>query len=119
MTTVLVAEDNDELREVYELWFQERGWRVRSAEDGDVAMDLIDDQIDIAVLDRRMPGTVGEEVARTLRSMDTDCGIVMVSAFQADGNLDGSEYDEYLVKPVDKESLVQTVMETSDLARID
>lgn len=110
MDTVLVADDDDELRQVYELWLEDIGeWDVRTAADGDEALARLDDAVDVAVLDRRMPGATGDEVAADIQSTMRGCDVIMVSAYQPDGNIDQAVYDRYLTKPVRKEELMEAI----------
>jgi CheY-like chemotaxis protein len=110
MTTVLVAEDDRELLEMYELWLGDRGdWTTRTATDGDEALAQFDGAVDVAVLDRRMPNTSGDEVARQIKSSPHDCEVVIASAYQPDGNIDDGTYDTYLTKPVQMSGLLDAV----------
>lgn len=110
MTTVLLADDDEELRQVYAIWLDGLdGVAVRTADDGAAALEAFDEAVDLAVLDRRMPGATGDEVAREIRESDTDCTIVIASAFEPDGNLPAEDYDRYLSKPISQDDLTAQV----------
>jgi two-component system, OmpR family, phosphate regulon response regulator PhoB len=65
---VLVAEDDDSLRRLIELRLGARGFDVRSAPDGVVALELIEEWTpDIVVCDVMMPRLSGLTVCRELR----------------------------------------------------
>jgi len=114
MTTVLVADDDQELLEMYDLWLSSvQGVTARTATDGDEALERLDESIDIAVLDRRMPETSGDEVAETIAATFPDCTVVIASAFQSDGNIDEQTYDRYLTKPVGRDELLETIDATA------
>ena len=81
----------------------------RTATDGDEALDRLDDSTVVAVLDRRMPETSGDEVARVSASTYPDCLVVIASALQQDDNLDANTYDYYLTKPVSRDELLETI----------
>src|SRR5690348_5779009 len=68
---VLIAEDDDALREMMMLQLLEEGCNVTEASDGDQALETIRDHdggpggpFDLVVLDVRMPGTSGLDVVR-------------------------------------------------------
>ena len=110
MRTVLLADDDSELLEMYELWLADRDeWTTRTAADGDEALEKLDETVDVAVLDRRMPEVDGDEVARTVRSTYPGCDVIVASAFQPDDGFDDRHYDQYLTKPVQMETLVEAI----------
>lgn len=120
MPTALLADDDTELREMYEIWLE--GWddlTVRTATDGDEALEKLDEAVDIAVLDRGMPGTSGDEVARRVDSSYPECRVLIVSAFQPDDKVDEHTYDQYLTKPVGKDDLVATIESQLNVPRIE
>jgi len=118
MATILLADDDADLREMFALWLEGLDdVSIRSAGDGAEAVELLDESVDLAVLDRRMPRTSGDEVARTIRSTYPDCDVIIVSAFEPDENLADDEYDRYLTKPLQREPLVSAVeSRVADLA---
>lgn len=110
MTTVLVAEDDEELLEMYDLWFDRLpDLSVRTATDGREALDLLDDAVDVAVLDRGMPETSGGEVARTIESTYPGCSVIVVSAYRPDDHIEEDDYDHYLTKPIRRDELLDAV----------
>lgn len=56
-----------------------------------------------------MPGTDGDEVARTVRSSYPGCDVIVASAFQPDDGFEDRHYDQYLTKPVQMETLVEAI----------
>ena len=106
--TVLVVEDEPDLRETY-IAALEREYDVRAASDGDEALEAVDDAVDVVFLDRRMPGTSGDEVLSELRDRGVDCRVVMVTAVEPDTDVLQMEFDEYLVKPVESDDLRSAV----------
>lgn len=105
---VLVVEDEPDLAELYSAWLDEQ-CRVRTAYDGTEALDSIDDAVEIVLLDRRMPGLSGDEVLGTIRDRDVDCQVAMVTAVEPDFDIVEMGFDDYLVKPVAGEDLLDTV----------
>jgi two-component system response regulator AdeR len=106
--TVLVVEDEPDLRETY-IAALEREYDVRAASDGDEALEAVDDAVDVVFLDRRMPGISGDEVLSELRDRGVDCRVVMVTAVEPDTDVLQMEFDEYLVKPVESDDLRSAV----------
>jgi two-component system, OmpR family, response regulator MtrA len=80
------------------------GYRVRPAETGEAALDVIgQDAVDVVVLDVMLPGLDGFEVCRRLRR-GSDAPVIMLTArgddFDIVGGLEAGA-DDYVVKPVE------------------
>lgn len=103
-TTVLIVEDEQDLRETYRAALESE-YEVRTASDGEAALETVDDAVDIVFLDRRMPGLSGDEVLHEVRDRGVDCRVVMVTAVDPDTDLLQMDFDEYLVKPVETDRL--------------
>jgi DNA-binding response OmpR family regulator len=109
MTThnVLIVEDSEGLARMYEEWIGE-GYDVTVAPDGESAVELFDETIDVVLLDRRLPGQSGDDVLTYLRER-SDCPIAMVTAVNPDFDILELGLDDYIIKPLDREELVGTV----------
>ncbi|MFC7045380.1 HalX domain-containing protein [Halobacteriaceae archaeon GCM10025711] len=106
--TVLVVEDEKDLADLYATWLAGE-YEVRTAYDAETALELVDDDVDVALLDRRMPGTSGDELLAAIRDMGVDCHVAMVTAVDPDFDIVEMPFDTYLVKPVTREDLTDTV----------
>ncbi len=105
---VLVAEDEPDLADLYAAWLGDE-YEVRTAYGGHEAIEELDDDIDAILLDRRMPGLSGDEVLVAVRERGIDCRVAMVTAVEPDFDILEMGFDDYLVKPVTKEALHETV----------
>ena len=105
---MLVVEDEREVADLYRAWLDDR-YVVRTATDGATALERVDDCVDVALLDRRMPEMSGDEVLAALRRQNYDVRAAMVTAADPEFDLVGMEFDDYVTKPVDGEELVETV----------
>jgi DNA-binding response OmpR family regulator len=107
-TTVLVVDDEQRLADLFATWLQEDN-EVRTAYDGEEALDLFDGAVDLVLLDRRMPGLSGDDVLSELREREASTQVVMVTAVDPDFDIIEMGFDDYLVKPVSKEDLLGLV----------
>ena len=79
--TVLVADDDDEFRQVLAEIIALEGWHVWEASDGEEALACASElQPDVLVLDHRMPRLTGVEVVQRLRNTGNRVPVVFVSA---------------------------------------
>lgn len=106
--TVLLVDDERDLVEIYEMWFEGR-YATRSAYGGEQALEMFDETIDVVLLDRRMPVLSGDEVLERLREESHDCPVVMVTAVEPDQGMVELPFDEYVVKPADRTELLEAV----------
>jgi DNA-binding response OmpR family regulator len=105
---VLVVEDERDLAELYATWLGGT-YRVRTARDGRTALEQLDDEVRVVLLDRRMPDLSGDEVLDTIRERGLGCRVAMVTAVEPDVDVVEMRFDDYLVKPVSKAELDRTV----------
>ncbi|WP_418282415.1 response regulator transcription factor [Halorubrum sp. DTA98] len=105
---ILVAEDEPDLADLYAAWLGDQ-YQVRTAYGGHEAIEQLDEEIDAILLDRRMPGLSGDEVLVAVRERGIDCRVAMVTAVEPDFDILEMGFDDYLVKPVTKEVLHETV----------
>ncbi|MFB6251503.1 MAG: HalX domain-containing protein [Halobellus sp.] len=105
---VLVVEDEPDLADLYATWLRDN-YRVRVAYGGREALDELDDEVDVALLDRRMPDLSGDEALEAIRERGVDCRVAMVTAVEPDYDIVEMGFDDYLVKPVSREALKETI----------
>ncbi|MFB6123307.1 MAG: response regulator transcription factor [Haloferacaceae archaeon] len=106
--TVLIVEDERALADLFSNWLDDE-FAVRTAYDGEEALEKFDGDVDVVLLDRRMPGLSGDDVLERIRKRGIDCRVVMVTAVAPDFDIIDMGFDEYLVKPVDRSTMVDTV----------
>jgi DNA-binding response OmpR family regulator len=107
-TTVLVVDDEQRLADLFATWLRDENV-VRTAYDGQEALDAFDEDVDLVLLDRRMPGLSGDDVLEELRDRDDFVQVVMVTAVDPDFDIIEMGFDDYLVKPVSKNDLLGIV----------
>jgi len=110
---ILVAEDDEGLREVLVLGLTDAGYHVDAVDRGDDAIDQLKwYEYDVAVVDWRMPGAEGIDVVAWARKHERPTGILMLTARDTPADrirgLDTGA-DDYLVKPFDFGELLARV----------
>ena len=108
--TVVVVEDEPDLADLYAAWLNDR-YDVHAAYGGEEALSILKDLdgVEVVLLDRRMPDVSGDEVLTALRDRGVDARIAMVTAVEPDFDIVAMGFDDYLVKPVSREALEETV----------
>ena len=106
--TVLVVEDEAPLVEIYARWLEDE-YCVRTAQNGDAALNCLDETVDVVLLDRLMPGMSGDEVLGAIGDRGLNPRVAMVTAVEPDFDIIRMGFDDYLTKPIDREDLLETV----------
>jgi len=106
--TVLVVDDEAEVADVYALRLRDQ-YETETAYGGAAALDRLDDDIDVVLLDRRMPGVGGDEVLEEIRERDVSTRVIMITAVDPDFDIIDMPFDDYLCKPIEKEDLVAAI----------
>lgn len=112
MPTILVADDEANIRELCSLYLEKEGYRVVPAADGEEALTMAREHPpDLIVLDLMMPKLDGYEVTKQLRR-NSDVPILMLTARSEDvDRIVGLELgaDDYLGKPFHPRELTARV----------
>ncbi|MFB6270034.1 MAG: HalX domain-containing protein [Halobacterium sp.] len=106
--TVLVVEDERELADLFADWLS-ASYDVRTAYSAAGALEELDEDVDVVLLDRRLPEQSGDEVLETVRREGYDCKVAMVTAVDPDFDTLELGFDAYVVKPVEREDLEDLV----------
>lgn len=76
---------------------------------GEAALEMIGPDVDAVLLDRRMPDVHGDTVLDRIRERGYQGTVVMLTAVDPDLNILEMEFDDYLQKPVEQETLLATL----------
>lgn len=106
--TVLIADDDRRLADMHAEWL-DREYDVRVAYAGDEALRALDDDVDLVVLDRRMPGLPGDELVDYIRDNHLNIRIVMLTSQDPDTDIVDLGFDEYLTKPTKRSEVLDIV----------
>lgn len=115
MTRILIAEDDQDIRELVVLTLQFNGFDVESVEDGEAAVNAAQsNQFDLILMDVRMPRMTGYEACRQLKAMDSTrhIPIIFLSAKGQETEVQtGLEAgaEQYILKPFAPDELVKTI----------
>ena len=116
--TILIVDDEQAVADIYGAHL-EAEHDVRIAYGGEEALEKLDEEVDIAFLDRRMPGMSGDEVLEQIRAKGLDVRVSMVTAVDPDFDILDMGFDDYLVKPISRDDLYETVDKLLSYAEYD
>lgn len=112
LISVLVVDDDENIRQLVSIHLKEEGFTVYEAENGQEALDELEQNpCDMAIVDIMMPVMDGYELTKVIREY-YDIPIIMLTAKdqiedKREGFLSGT--DDYLVKPFEPEELIYRI----------
>lgn len=106
--TILVVDDEPAVADVYADQLRDL-YTVETTYSGEDALSKLDPTVDVVLLDRRMPDLSGDEVLSAIREKRYDTRVAMVTAVDPDFDIIELPFDDYVLKPVSKEDLFQTI----------
>lgn len=108
--SILVVDDDNEIRELLEFDLSQSGYRVDTAKDGFEGLDkAVNNFYDLVLLDVMMPKMNGFEVCKNIRKSKPELPVLMLTA---KGTIDDKTQgfdcgaDDYLVKPFDVQEVL-------------
>ena len=83
MEKVLVADDEQSMREFLEYLLEKEGYEVETAGDGREALEILrrDSNFDLVISDLRMEDVDGLQLLEQIRSLDADLPFIFVTAY--------------------------------------
>jgi signal transduction histidine kinase/DNA-binding response OmpR family regulator len=122
--SVLVVEDNPDLRNYVVRLLHSDGWEVHAVPDAETAMEQARQlRPDVVLSDIMLPGRSGLDLLRTIRAADNlhRLPVILLTArATAESTVEGfnSGADDYMIKPFDRNELLARVRIHVELARL-
>lgn len=113
--TILIVDDEEELRENLFDLLEFKGYRVLKAASGEEALEMLaSNDVDLALLDIQLPGMSGLDVLQEIRKSKPTMPVAMVSASSVRSIL--AKAEEYganrvVLKPYSQMEILRTVEE--------
>lgn len=121
MSTVLIVDDDDQVRFLMKTVLEDAGYTTEEAETGREAIKRYDpERHDVVILDIIMPDMEGVETLRRLRTRNSSVPVIAVSG---GGKVEGEYYlkmmrgfglEHTFSKPIDPDQLLEAVRDLSE-----
>ena len=115
--TILLAEDEQDVREVAREFLESAGYKVVLAANGREALERAEEfsgSIELLLTDMIMPGMTGQELSRRLRNSRPSFGVVYMSGYSEQAAAEATRNDpsaSVLTKPFNRAALLRAVRE--------
>jgi DNA-binding NtrC family response regulator len=120
--SILVVDDESEIREGLELLLNTEGYETASAETGEAGLTKLEEEpFDLVLLDVSLPDRNGLEVLREIRRRDPNLSVVLITAY---GSIDmaraafKSGAQDYITKPWSNDELLIQVAQAVEGRRL-
>lgn len=110
MITILVVEDEQQIRQLYCRVLRQNGYATLEADNGEKALTLLEQhRVDLILSDVMMPDMDGFELVNALRQCGDQVPILLITAKDSFGDLQqgfNSGADDYMTKPVNLQEML-------------
>lgn len=113
--TVLIVDDDEEIRLIAEYSVQQMGYRTLTAASAEEALRIVKgSRPDVVLTDALMPNVDGRRLCRLIKRADPSIKVIIMSSLARtarylEETFDTFQADEYLAKPIDFEKLRQVL----------
>lgn len=114
MATILIVEDDPDTARLLRHWLETDGHEVVTVLTGEGALEAVAEHLfDVVLLDVRLPGISGFEVARILTAMTGSPRILFVTVTDAD-DIPADTSAGSIAKPFDRDTVQRAVRQVLD-----
>ncbi|UXV34635.1 response regulator transcription factor [Staphylococcus sp. IVB6181] len=109
MNTILIVDDEQDIVDICQTYFEYEGYKVVTAENGEEALNQLNASIDLIVLDIMMPNVDGYEVIKQMKQRKLDIPFIYMSAKTKEHDTIYAltlGADDYIKKPFSPRELV-------------
>jgi len=103
-TKILWVDDEIELLKPHIIFLEEKGFLIKTSNNGSDAIELIkNEHFSAILLDENMPGLNGIETLTIMKEIDSNIPIIMITKSEEENIMDdaiGNKISDYLIKPV-------------------
>ena len=111
--TILVVDDEENIRWLYKEELEEEGYIIKAAASGEEALQMVpENKPDLVVMDIKMPGISGVDTLIKIKELDKNIPVILCSAY-SDYKQDFSTWasDAYVVKAASLDELKKAIRE--------
>jgi two-component system response regulator AtoC len=121
LNRVLVIDDDASIRESLEMYLQDKGLQVQTAETGNNGfMACLDYKPQIVILDIRLPDVSGLEILRRIVETCPDSKVIMITAYHdMESSIDAMRYGayDYIEKPLNVRELERSITRSMNISK--
>jgi DNA-binding NtrC family response regulator len=107
---IMVVDDEKNIRDLLEIFLEKKGFGVVLASNAEDALNIaaVDKEINLAILDNRMPGIQGADIIDRLKGMSPGIKVLLLTGSISSTQRD-VPFDAFLRKPIDLYKLLEMI----------
>ena len=113
MSTILIIDDDDQLRKSFEKLLIEEGYSVKSAPSGEAGLKLIQTKVpDLVILDMRLPGMNGFDTFQAIHEIEPKLSVIIMTAYgTTETAIEATKMGafDYILKPFDIPDMLNVI----------
>jgi len=121
LNSILIIDDDDQLRNSFKKLLSEEGYKVDSAASGEAGLNIVKKEVpDIVILDMRLPGMNGLETFRAIRKIEPKLPVIIMTAFgTTETAIEATKLGafDYILKPFDIPDMLSLVKQAISASR--
>ncbi|MBW1780575.1 MAG: sigma-54-dependent Fis family transcriptional regulator [Deltaproteobacteria bacterium] len=121
MSTILIIDDDDQLRISFEKLLAEEGYGVESAPSGEAGLKILKARVpDLVILDMRLPGMNGLETFKAIHKIEPKLPVIMMTAFgTTETAIEATKMGafDYILKPFDIPDMLGNIKQALEAGR--
>jgi DNA-binding NtrC family response regulator len=121
MSTILIVDDDDQLRLSFHKLLAEEGYTVESAAAGEAAVKKVEKKApDLVILDMRLPGMNGLEAFRSIHRMEPKLPVIIMTAYGTTENaIEATKLGafDYVLKPFEIPAMLTVIRQALEAGR--
>jgi len=122
MGTILIVDDDHQLRQSFEKLLTEEGHTVLTAASGEAGLSVIGSAVtDLVILDVRLPGMTGLETFKAMREIDPRLPVIVMTAFgTTETAIEATKLGafDYVLKPFDIPDILTLIDQALEAGRL-
>ncbi|MBW1803068.1 MAG: sigma-54-dependent Fis family transcriptional regulator, partial [Deltaproteobacteria bacterium] len=121
MNTILIIDDDDQLRKSFEKLLTEEGYAVKTAPSGEAGIKIVRSRVpDLVILDMRLPGMNGFETFNAIHAIEPKLPVVIMTAYgTTETAIEATKMGafDYILKPFDIPDILSVIGQALEAGR--
>jgi len=121
LSTILIIDDDDQLRRSFERLLSEEGYSILSAPSGEAGLAIVQERMpDLVILDMRLPGMNGFETFKAIHARESKLPVIIMTAYgTTETAIEATKMGafDYILKPFDIPDMLSVIAQALEAAR--
>ncbi|MBU1711562.1 MAG: sigma-54 dependent transcriptional regulator [Proteobacteria bacterium] len=113
MNSILIIDDDDQLRNSFKKLLAEEGYKVESAASGEAGLKIVNNEpLDLVILDMRLPGMNGLETFKKIHGIEPKLPVIIMTAYgTTETAIETTKLGafDYILKPFDIPGMLELI----------